>query len=195
MSAVTYIAITHDSRVAAEGIRELIGMQSTQSPNKHQLANRMEKLFAGLSSGALTGGVEVIVVDTTSPAQASVTITPTHANLTAGDTINIGAITLTATAGAPGANQFQIGANLAADCTNIAASINTNMGAVFSAVATSTTVVVTAQLTGVIMSAITVTTNDATAIAFSSPSFTGAGTTSSLASTLRKVFNYGTAQV
>ena len=64
-----------------------------------------------------------------------------NANVTAGDTITIGSTVLTAVAGAPGANQFQIGGGANATATNIAASINTNVNKVLASASTNTVTV------------------------------------------------------
>jgi hypothetical protein len=54
------------------------------------------------------------------------TITLTNASIVASDTVTIGDVVFTAVAGAPGANQFQIGASSADTATNLTATISTN---------------------------------------------------------------------
>lgn len=54
------------------------------------------------------------------------TITIDNTTIVAGNTVTIGSVVFTAVAGAPGANQFQIGASSAITATNLAASISTN---------------------------------------------------------------------
>jgi hypothetical protein len=63
-------------------------------------------------------------VVSTSPRATATTEVITNASITVGDVIIINGVNLTATAGVPGLDQFQIGANEAATATNIAAAIN-----------------------------------------------------------------------
>ena len=62
-------------------------------------------------------------VVSSSPRASATTEVITNANLVAGDVLNINGVPLTATAGAPGVDQFQIGVNNAATASNIAAAI------------------------------------------------------------------------
>lgn len=82
--------------------------------------------------------------------RAAPTITITFANITAGETIVIGNVTLTWAASAANQNEVTIGANLAAATTNLAAAINvhTSLAKLFVATGNTSTGVVTVTFTG-----------------------------------------------
>lgn len=85
---------------------------------------------------------------------ASATVTMTFASQTDGDTIQIGAMTLTAkTSGATGA-QFNIGASNTASAVSLAAAINANSSGLLYAKSAVAVVTVYATTTGVIGNAI-----------------------------------------
>jgi hypothetical protein len=82
--------------------------------------------------------------------RAAPTITITFANITAGETILIGAKTLTWAVAAANENEVTIGANLAAATTNLVAAINANsaLRGLFVATGVTATGVVTVTYTG-----------------------------------------------
>lgn len=85
---------------------------------------------------ALAGGNRVgILTVMYNPVKASGTVTFSGA-ATANDTVIINLITFTGVAGAPGANQFTIGATAAASAANLAAAINASVTAKISGTVT-----------------------------------------------------------
>lgn len=71
--------------------------------------------------------------------RASGTLTVLNfALLAPGDTVTIGPVVLTATAGAPGVNQFQIGGSNNATATNLGAAINATTNALYASIARAT---------------------------------------------------------
>jgi hypothetical protein len=153
MAVVTLSVVT-----TADAAKQL----SAKSP-----AISVARAIAGITK-VLSGGKGKIYLatDTSSTlVQASNTITITHANLAANDTLTIGGVVLTAKAsGATGA-QFNIGADATADAVAIVACIIANVPGV---TATSALGVVTPKcLTpGVVGNRITMATSKATAFAF-----------------------------
>lgn len=124
-------------------------------------------LLVGLVSGALRGSVYFgqTAVDA---AKASGSIAITHANLGAGDTVTVLGQAYTARASGAVANEFNIGADAAADAVNLAAALNANTGFAQTLVATASsgTVTITARAPGVIGNKLLqMATSDATAFA------------------------------
>jgi hypothetical protein len=103
---------------------------------KHKLSVRVD---------SVTDGATQYPLDRASP-----TITITYANITAGETIVIGNVTLTWAASAANENEVTIGANLAADTTNLTSAINVHskLKGMFTASGVTATGVVTVTYCG-----------------------------------------------
>lgn len=114
--------------------------------------------------GVLTGGLD-------ESARTTATITITHANLTAADTVTIGAAVYTAVASGATGNQFNIGADATAAAANLAAAINGSADLAGLATATSALGVVTITFLGDARSAThaRLATSDATAFIVTQP--------------------------
>jgi hypothetical protein len=122
---------------------------------------------------------------------ASNTITITHANVAAADTITIGGVVLTARASGAVANEWNIGANATADGVALAACINSYVPGVL-ATANTGVVTVTSDVPGEVGNLITLATSKPTAFAFGggiSKLRNGAGALDSAS----KVYSYGIA--
>jgi phage tail sheath gpL-like len=114
--------------------------------------------------GALTGGLD-------ESARTTATITITHANLTAADTVTIGAAVYTAVASGATGNQFNIGADATADANNLAAAINASPDLAGLVTASAASGVVTLTFLGDARSALhaRLATSDATAFIVTQP--------------------------
>lgn len=104
----------------------------------------------------------------------TVAVTVSDADSTAGDELLIGAIALTATAGAPGTDEYQIGTSDAATAISLAAAINAQANVKQIAVATAAGAVVTIAFgPGVLADIIAVTKNVTTPAALTIGAVTG----------------------
>ena len=136
--------------------------------------NALSTLFSRLAAGTLSGSVVAQKAAVASVA-ASGTVTITHGNLNANDTVTICGITITAKAsGATGA-QFNIGADATADAAALAACINSLATLNIYVRATSALGVVTvrANQAGVCGNLYTLATSDATAYGLSAAALAG----------------------
>lgn len=104
-------------------------------------------------AGVRGGGIAYTVDDVSSGTplvDSSVAVTITFANITAGETLVIGTVTLAWAVAAANQNQVTIGANLAAATTNLAAAVNahTSLQGIIRASGNTGTGVVTLTYTG-----------------------------------------------
>lgn len=95
-------------------------------------------------------------------AYASATVTVVNANVTADDTLKIGAMTLTAKASGATTNQFNIGASATLTAAAIALAINSYSSSLLTATSAAGVVTVKAAQTGTMGNAIAVTVTEGT---------------------------------
>jgi len=147
-------------------------IRSSTDPRGECLA--LERLFKRLAAGTISGSV-IAQKSTVAAVRAAGTITITHTNLDANDTVTICGITITAKAsGATGA-QFNIGSSATADATNLAACINAlaTLKIYVSATSALGVVTVTANQAGVVGNLFAMATSDATAYGLSAAAMAG----------------------
>lgn len=137
-------------------------------------AQKLSQYFQSLACGAKAGSADV-QVDGGASVAASGTLTITHANLSATDTVTVGGVVITARASGATGNEFNIGADATADATALKNLINSS--ASFTGICTATSalgvVTVTAAVKGTIGNAIGLAVSDATAVAVSAATLTG----------------------
>jgi phage tail sheath gpL-like len=147
-------------------------IRSSTDPRGECLA--LERLFKRLASGTISGSV-IAQKAAVAAVRASGTVTITHGNLNANDTVTICGITITAKAsGATGA-QFNIGADATADAAALAACINAlaTLNIYVSATSAAGVVTVTANQAGVVGNLFAMATSDATAYGLSAAALAG----------------------
>jgi hypothetical protein len=147
-------------------------IRSATDPRGECLA--LERLFKRLAAGTISGSV-IAQKASVAAVRASGTITITHAQLDANDTVTICGITITAKAsGATGA-QFNIGANATADAAALAACINAlaTLNIYVSATSALGVVTVTANQAGVVGNLFAMATSDGTAYGLSAAALAG----------------------
>jgi hypothetical protein len=146
-------------------------------------ANKVISYFKGLESGSQPGGPYTVDIQVAGgdAVAASGTATITHANLTAGDTITIARVVVTARASGATGNEFNIGADATADATALTTLINTSSS--FTGICTATSalgvVTITSAVKGTIGNGLLLATSDATAFALVQPSGGAAATANS----------------
>lgn len=149
----SYIFISHGETAAAVSDKFKLG-----STLPWYALTNIRNWISGIVGGSYNGKAYVGVDSATAWVNAKGTLT-LSGNPSNTETMVLGKNTITAvTSGATGL-QFNIGADAAATCTNIAALINTNttLNVLFSASATATTVVITCLIPGAIGNQITFT--------------------------------------
>lgn len=102
-------------------------------------------LLYAIVSGAKRGSI-YMQQSAADPVASAATITITHANVAAADTVTVLGQVYTARASGAVANEFNIGADATADAVNLAAALNANATFASLAVATSALGVVTIRL-------------------------------------------------
>lgn len=147
-------------------------IRSSTDPRGECIA--LERLFKRLAAGTISGSV-IAQKAAVAAVRASGTVTITHGNLNANDTVTICGITITAKAsGATGA-QFNIGADATADAAALAACINAlaTLNIYVSATSALGVVTVTANQAGVVGNLFALATSDATAYGLSAAAMAG----------------------
>lgn len=155
--AVTVFQFTHER--ASDFTKLLVG-----TPNRRALLRAVRDFMSGLNSGAFNG---TIAERETTAVKASGTLTSTNAIAT--DAILINGVTFTCVASGATGDQWNLGADDAADCVNLAAAINASASALVNkhvtASASSNVVTITAKRAGHAGNAITLSSADATIVA------------------------------
>lgn len=169
-SPVVTVTIEGDPDVAPQTIANKL-MGAGQDSNS--VLPRLVNYLSGLASGSANGKVTVQVGSAaTTAGTSSGTITITHANLDADDTVTIGGVTFTAKASGATGNQFNIGADATEDAAALAAAINASTsfsafeGTISAAADTGVVTVSYTRSDGAVES-VTLATSDATAFALS----------------------------
>ena len=126
----------------------------------------------GLAQAVYTPHVTKLGIDAGAPGTRAAETVTLNA-VVATNTLTINGVTFTAVAGAPGANQFQVGADDNATAANLATAINTSASAgivgIVTALASTNTVTITAVVAGVLGNSIAV---SGTAVRFTVPTAT-----------------------
>jgi len=137
-------------------------------------ATALSNLFKRLASGTISGSI-IAQKASVAAVRASGTITITHAELDANDTVTICGITITAKASGASGAQFNIGANATADATALAACINAlaTLNIYVSATSALGVVTVTANQAGVVGNLFAMATSDANAYGLSAAAMAG----------------------
>lgn len=120
MSLLSVIKLTHANSLSA-----LI-----DQGDQYQVANSLANLLMGLAGGAYAASMDLQLSEGNAAASSgTVTFSGVGA---ANDTILINGVTLTAVAGAPGANQWQVGGTATASALNLKNAINASASALIS---------------------------------------------------------------
>lgn len=122
-----------------------------QSNDKSRLPDVMKSLAEAMGPFESKASVQILNEDA---ASASATITVDFSKQTADDTIQIGAMILTAKASGAAANEFNIGASNAASASNLAAAISSYSNDLLLATPAGAVVTVKARSAGVLGNAI-----------------------------------------
>ena len=152
-----------------------------QFPGKGRNAvlQRLVNFLSGVASGAKPG---TALLREESAVKATGTFTSTNAVAT--DAITINGVTFTCVASGATGNQWNLGANDAADCANLAAAVNASTSDLVSKHVTATSannvVTLTAKFAGYAGNAITIASADATIVASGARLTGGSGTITSL---------------
>ena len=156
------ITITHDESTATMQER----LYSSAGPKV--TAQKLASYVDGLAGGSRNGKLD-IQVNGGSAVAATGTITITHANLSATDTVTIGGVVFTARASGATGNEFNIGADATADAAALVVAINASSDTDYKYTASSAlgVVTITADVKGKIGNCIGLATSDATAFAVS----------------------------
>jgi hypothetical protein len=147
-------------------------IRSSTDPRGEML--ELSDLFSKLASGSISGSV-IAQKATVAAVRASGTITITHVNLNANDTVGICGITITAKASGASGAQFNIGADATADAAALAACINAlaTLNIYVSATSALGVVTVRANQAGVVGNLFAMVTSDATAYGLSAAAMAG----------------------
>lgn len=147
-------------------------VKSSTDPRGESMA--LSRLFKRLASGTISGSI-IAQKASVAAVRASGTITITHAQLDANDTVTICGITITAKASGAAGPQFNIGANATADAAALAACINAlaTLNIYVSATSALGVVTVTANQAGVCGNLFALATSDATAYGLSAALMAG----------------------
>lgn len=152
---------------SAEEVGALTAKYATNAGLRQEALHNLGNLIQGVLGGAYDA---VLAVSTSSanPVAASGTVTITHANVAANDTVTIGGLVLTAVASGATGPQFNIGADATADAVNLAAAVNANATLAPHVTASSAAGVVTvaAKSKGSIGNLVVMATSKGTAFAF-----------------------------
>lgn len=152
---ITTIQIVHESDMenAASIDNAIVGQAVVDNNEANGIINRLLTFFASILVGLRNAKLVMIVENATAGIFAYGTITVTHANVDADDTLYLAGTTLTWKVAAGSENEITIGADLAGDVAALAAAINAHsvLGKFFSAAVTSAGVVtVTSKLPGLL---------------------------------------------
>lgn len=139
MSFVKLLLAVPDSATTMKNV-----LQLNTAANQFDV-EALDKMVGDMIDGALLSYTKL----STGVIQATATVTFTGLP-TAGETLTVANVTLTAVAGAPSANEFQIGADANATATNLATAINTsaNLSGIVQATAASGVVTISAVQPG-----------------------------------------------
>jgi hypothetical protein len=96
-----------------------------QLKSRHQTLNVLSNLMAKANCGLAHGSGNTLVV-TVPDSQTQASGTVTCASVSAADTVTVGNIVFTATAGTPTGNQFKCGVTNTADALSLVTAINAN---------------------------------------------------------------------
>ena len=134
----------------------------------------LETLFRRLAAGTISGNV-IAQKASVAAVRASGTVTITHVNLNANDTVTICGITITAKASGAAGAQFNIGSSATEDATALAACINAlaTLNIYVSATSAAGVVTVTANQSGVVGNLFALATSDVTAYGLSAAALAG----------------------